>query len=154
MCYKCVSPLIGGLESRKTTEWVISWRSVLLNPAILPAIKITGHSNTDNLVLCNAFHQGIWQHSVRTSSLPLRIIRRKKKERKLETVWPPTWPTPKKKKKNSVLKMVQNIFLQEMDFYFHIFPPKAHHSINFPWKTSILDSISKRLGTEWRQINQ
>ena len=28
--------------------------------------------------------------------------------------------------------MGQDVFLQETDFYFHIFPPKAHGSTNFP----------------------
>lgn len=28
-------------------------------PSNSPSYKITGHSNTDNLMLCDAFHKGI-----------------------------------------------------------------------------------------------
>lgn len=59
-----------------------------------PSYKITGRSNTDNLMSCDAFHKGIWQHSAKNSSLLLHVIIRKKEEETLNTSAPPC-PTPK-----------------------------------------------------------
>lgn len=49
---------------------------------------------------------------------------------------------------NECFKYGQNIFLQEMDFYFHIFPRKAHHSINFLLNLCVCPNFRGRDGVK------
>lgn len=119
-------------------------------PATLPAIKSQGTQTPTNWE-CRAFSTEVLDNTRQRTPLALlcTMTRKKKGEGTLNSL-APRCPTPK----ILVSNMGQNIFFQEMDLPFHIFPAMVHHSTRSTCRTHVLAPLSKKPGTQGGQINQ